>query len=73
MLLPPGLMTPPMMMIGPGAVWPAIVVSDGMFRREAVSQPLPFASQPATAVRPRWMTPLTSNTIVRGPVSIVRP
>ena len=53
MLLPPGLTVPPMMMIGPGAVWPAMVVSDGMFRREAVSQPLPFASQPETAARPR--------------------
>ena len=73
MLLPPGLTVPPMMMIGPGAVWPAMVVSEGTLRREAVSQPLPFAFQPETAARPRWMTPLTSNTIVRGPVNIVRP
>ncbi len=60
-------------MIGPGAVWPASVTSAGMSMREAVSQPLPFESQPATAVRPRLITPLTSNTIVRGPVTWVRP
>jgi hypothetical protein len=37
---------------GPGAVWPAMVTLDGMFMRDAVSQPLPFESQPLTAVRP---------------------
>jgi hypothetical protein len=68
MLFPPGLTVPPMMMMGPGAVWPAMVTSEGTFRREAVSQPLPFESHPATAVRPRLITPLTSKTIVRGPV-----
>ena len=73
MLLPPGLTVPPMMTMGPGAVCPAMVVSEGMFSRDCVSQPLPFASQPETAARPRWITPLTSNTIVRGPVALDRP
>src|SRR6185503_19661313 len=67
MLVPPGLTVPPMMMMGPGALWPAMVTSEGRSSREAVSQPLPFESQPATAARPRLMTPLTSNTMVRGP------
>ena len=73
MLLPPGLKPPPMMITGPGAVWPAMVTLDGMFMRDAVSQPLPFESQPLTAVRPMLNTPLTSNTIVRAEVAVDSP